>query len=176
MNLKDKRNNLISKLKDKEYRHGWIEESIKMVLPYQIQANRVKRDWSQAILGKKADMKQNAVSRLESMDYGNLNINTLLRLAEAFDCGLLVKFVPFSRLVTEFEDVSPFALEVAEFEDDLVNLHSWDDETNETIKFEVKAGVYEEYLTETPSYQIGSLMKGNYSTADVIQSNPNYIS
>jgi transcriptional regulator with XRE-family HTH domain len=125
VNSKLKKQKLVKKLTDKEYRHAWTEESIKMLVPYQIQANREKRDWSQAILGRESNMLQNAISRLESMDYGNLTINTLLRLAYGFDCGLLVKFVPFSRLVQEFEDVSPEALQVEGFSDDRRNLQQW---------------------------------------------------
>ncbi len=116
---------LLKKLAKKAYRDAYSEESVKTSLPFQIKAMREQRDWSQAILGKKSDMKQNAVSRLESAEYGNLSINTLLRLANAFDCGLLVKFVPFSRLVGEFEDVSPKALEVESFIDDYGSLKFW---------------------------------------------------
>lgn len=115
---------LLKKLSKKEYRDAYAEESVKTSLPFQIKAMREQRDWSQAILGRKTEMKQNAVSRLESAEYGNLSINTLLRLANAFDCGLLVKFVPFSRLLKEFDDVSPKALEVESFKDDLTNLES----------------------------------------------------
>jgi len=123
--LNNKRQKLVKKLTNKEYRDAWVEESVKMAVPYQIQAIRNQRDWSQEILGKKAGMLRNAVSRLESVDYGNLSVNTLLRIAHAFDCGLLVKFVPFSRLVGEFEDVSPEGLEVDSYEDDLSALESW---------------------------------------------------
>ncbi len=107
---------LLRKFQNREYRNAYAEESVKTCLPFQIKAIREQRDWSQAILGKESDMKPNAVSRLESAEYGNLNINTLLRLANAFDCGLLVKFVPFSRLLMEFEDVSSKSLEVDEYE------------------------------------------------------------
>lgn len=120
--MTQKNRQLAKKLKDKAYRHAWVTESIKMVLPFQIQANREKRDWSQGILGDKSEMKQNAISRLESMEYGNLTVNTLLRLSYAFDCGLLIKFVPFSRLVGEFEDVSHEALLVDSFDEDQANL------------------------------------------------------
>lgn len=125
MNLKQRKEKLVRKLTNKSYRHSWVQESIKMALPFQIQANREKREWSQEELGGRAGMLRNAVSRLESVEYGNLTINTLLRLAQAFDCGLLVKFVPFSRLVGEFEDVSPQALEVDGFSDDFPKLDSW---------------------------------------------------
>jgi len=109
---------LVRKLGKREYRNAYAEESVKTSLPFQIRAIREQRNWSQEILGDKAGMKQNAVSRLESEEYGNLNVSTLLRLANAFDCGLLVKFVPFSKLLLEFEDVSPYALTVKTFPED----------------------------------------------------------
>jgi transcriptional regulator with XRE-family HTH domain len=118
---------LVEKLCNKEYRDAYSEESIKTSLPFQIRALREQEDrnWSQTVLGVKSGMKQNAVSRLESAEYGNLSINTLLRLASAFDVALLVKFVPYSRLVTEFEDLSPKSLEVKEFNKDLQSLSAW---------------------------------------------------
>jgi hypothetical protein len=44
-------------------------------------------------------MPQNAISRLESPDYGKLTLTTLRRLAMAFDVGLIVRFVPFTEMV-----------------------------------------------------------------------------
>lgn len=139
MNLNKKRQKLVRKLTNKEYRDAWVNESIKTVLPYQIQAIRKQKGWSQALLGEKAGMLPNAVTRLESIDYGNLSVNTLLRIAHGFDCGLLVKFVPFNRLVREFEDVSTEALEVDSFEDDIVfNSNQAAVENESTIPIEAK--------------------------------------
>jgi hypothetical protein len=53
---------------------------------------------------------RNVVSRLEDPNYGKFTLATLLEVAAAFGVGLLVKFVPFSRLVREYEDVSPAGL------------------------------------------------------------------
>lgn len=157
---------LVNKLSNWQYRNAYAEESVKTSLPFQIKAIREQRDWSQAILGKESDMKQNAVSRLESAEYGNLNINTLLRLANAFDCGLLVKFVPFSRLLKEFNDVSPAALEVDEFANDLSNLKSWassdiltsSDLTTDTNTFESGSNTLPVY--DLPAIQTGVIAFG----------------
>jgi len=43
-------------------------------------------------------MNQNAISRLESPDYGKPTITTLKRLASALDVALVVRLVPFSEL------------------------------------------------------------------------------
>jgi transcriptional regulator with XRE-family HTH domain len=44
-------------------------------------------------------MNQNSVSRLENPEYGKPTLTTLKRLAAAFDVALVVRFVPFSKLV-----------------------------------------------------------------------------
>ena len=154
MNLNSKRQKIVRKLTNKEYRDAWVDESAKTVVPFQIQALRNQRDWSQELLGKKSGMLRNAITRLESVDYGNLNINTLLRIAHGLDCGLLVRFVPFSRMVRELEDVSPKALEVESFEEDLPELNRWAENILEETKMDdlkpeavesAKTGSYSNY-------------------------------
>jgi transcriptional regulator with XRE-family HTH domain len=130
VSLLHKQEKLVRKLTNKDYRDAWVEESVKMVVPHQIQAIRNKKDWSQEQLGNETGMLRNAISRLESVEYGNLSVNTLLRIAHGFDCGLLVKFVPFSRMVAEFDDVSPKGLEVTSFDDDVALRKESADHTN----------------------------------------------
>jgi transcriptional regulator with XRE-family HTH domain len=112
----------LAKLKRKAYRDAYVEEHVKTSLPFQIRTLREQREWSQRDLGEKTGMRQNAVSRLEKPDYGSLNVNTLLRLASAFDVALLIKFVPFRKLLDEFSDLSTKALEVSSFEQELPEL------------------------------------------------------
>lgn len=123
--MSKKREKLVKKLNKKEYRDAWVEESVKTVVPFQIQAIRTHRRWTQAQLGAKAGMLPHAITRVESADYGNLSVNTLLRIAHGFDCGLLVKFVPFCRLVQEFEDVSEASLRADKYETDAPQLARW---------------------------------------------------
>lgn len=44
-------------------------------------------------------MNQNAISRLESLDYGKPTLTTLKRLAAAMDVGLTVRLMPFSEMI-----------------------------------------------------------------------------
>ncbi len=171
MNLKHKREKLVKKLTSKDYRDAWVDESVKMIVPYQIQAIRNQKGWSQEVLGKKAGMLRNAVSRLESVDYGNLSVNTLLRIAHGFDCGLLVKFVPFSRLTREFEDVSASALQVNNFSEDYGNLMSWLDEAKDEEALEVKPQSYQPYPSEEPSYTESAAVSGKYSVGYLVEAN-----
>ncbi len=116
---------LLAKLKRKAYRDAYVEEHVRTSLPFQIRALREQRDWTQGALAEELKTTQTAVSRLENPEYGKLSLNSLYKLASAFDVALLVKFVPFSRLIEEFKDASPQALSAASFENELKELEEW---------------------------------------------------
>jgi len=107
-----------NKLRDKKYRDAYVRDHIRIGLPYQIRALREQEDrqWTQETLAIKAGKHQNVISRIEDPDYGKLSLQTLMDLASAFDVALIVKFVPYSRFLREFDDVSPKSLEAKGFE------------------------------------------------------------
>jgi transcriptional regulator with XRE-family HTH domain len=109
------------RLRDKAYRDAYIEAHVKIGIPHQIRALREQegRKWTQGELAKRSKKSRTVISRLEDPEYGRHTIRTLLELASAFDVALLVKFVSFSRLLKEFADVSPRALEVPSFTDEV---------------------------------------------------------
>lgn len=84
----------------------------------QIRAIRRQRGWSQAQfadrLGKPAS---NVSQRLENLDYSGFSLKTLLEVAEAFDVGLIVEFVPYEEFVRRTSDLSSASLEVDEFDE-----------------------------------------------------------
>lgn len=102
----------------KAYRDAFVEEFVRTGVAFQIRALRDREKWSQTRLGKKADTTQTVISRLESPDYGNLTVNTLLTLASAFDVALLVRFVSFSDLVRATNKLSPEDLAVPRYNDE----------------------------------------------------------
>src|SRR6185437_12000514 len=108
----------MNELASREYREAFVEENIRTGLAFQIRALREKHRLSQAQLGEKAGMPQNAVSRLEDPDYGRFTIKTLVRLAAAFDVGLSVKFVSFRALLDSLEDLRPETLAVPSFREE----------------------------------------------------------
>src|SRR5713226_7367760 len=112
------RKKLILKLKNKKYRDAYVSAHVRNGNAYQIRALREQQGLTQGELGKKARKPQNVISRLEDPSYGKASIPTLLDLAAAFDVALLVKFVPFSKLLKEVEDLSPEALSAKSFEED----------------------------------------------------------
>jgi len=104
---------LIAELKDKQYRDAYVASQIRISLPLQIRALRKSRDWTQPELAEHAGMAQPRISEIEKPGERRLNIETLLRLASAFDVALQVNFVPFSEFIdfNEDLDLDNFAIE-----------------------------------------------------------------
>ncbi|MGD0774287.1 MAG: helix-turn-helix transcriptional regulator [Candidatus Solibacter sp.] len=96
----DGRKTLIKRLRrGKEARKQFVDSHLRKGVAFQIRATRDRLGWSQEDLAKEAGMTQNAISRLESPEYGKPTITTLKRLASALDVGLVVHFVPFSHMI-----------------------------------------------------------------------------
>ena len=88
-----------SKMAEKEYRDAYVEAKLDSELAAQIFAIRNQRNWTQEDLAQQAGMAQPRIARLESSCHG-VSVNTLKRLASAFDVALTIKFVPFSEVAT----------------------------------------------------------------------------
>ena len=80
-------------------REQFIDSHLGRCIVQQLKATRDQLNWSQQQLAETAGMTQNAISRLESPDYGKPTITTLKRLAAAMDVGLVVHFAPFSQII-----------------------------------------------------------------------------
>jgi hypothetical protein len=68
-------------------------------------------------------MAQARISVLEDPNYGNFSINTLKRIAAAFDVALSVRFVAFSELAAWIERISPETLAVPSFKQEDKRAH-----------------------------------------------------
>jgi DNA-binding XRE family transcriptional regulator len=95
----NRRPNFLTRLGNREYREALVSSFINSTIAYQIRGLRKKKQLDQSSLGELTGMKQTAISRLENPDYGNLSVNTLKRIARAFDVALIVRFAPYSELV-----------------------------------------------------------------------------
>ena len=126
------RKRLLAKLKNKAYRDAYTVEHVKTTTPLQIRTVREQHGWTQGRLAAEANTTQTAISRTEDPNYGNLTLNNLLKIAAALDVGLLVKLVPFSRLVEEFDDLSPEVMAAPSFIEELSRLEAWADSTPAT--------------------------------------------
>jgi transcriptional regulator with XRE-family HTH domain len=110
---------LLSELSDKSYRDAYVAAQIRIGLPFQVKALRTAKSWSQGDLAQRAGMAQPRISEIERPGERSLNIETLLRLASAFDCALEVSFVPFSQLVRDSESFDPASFDVPTFQQEL---------------------------------------------------------
>ena len=83
-----------------EARSRFVESHLNKNLAFQIRIMRDQAKWSQEKLAETVGMNQNAISRLENPGYGKATLTTLKRIASAFDVALIVRFVPYSQLVS----------------------------------------------------------------------------
>jgi transcriptional regulator with XRE-family HTH domain len=117
---------LWEKLRDPAYRQAFIDAEINIGIPFQIRALAKARNWTQEELAVKAGMKQPRICDLMKPGGARPNIKTLSRIAKAFDCGLLVRFAPFSELVRWSEDFEPESFNVRSFGQDALTPASKD--------------------------------------------------
>lgn len=113
--------NLRGKLsRSRRYRGSFPAAVVKRMLPLQVRVLRKQRGWSQAQLANESKLTQGVISRAEDPDYGNLTVNTLVRIAAGFDCAFIGRFVPFSELAKWYTSITDEkTLEVPSFEEDL---------------------------------------------------------
>ncbi len=122
---------LIEHLKNKDYRDAFLSEQINVGVPLQISELRRRENWSQRELADKAKMKQSRISQIEDPSYGKLTINTLKRLASAFDVGLIVRFAPFSEVIDYststpriIRGLSPETYNIPKFDEDVAAIEA----------------------------------------------------
>ena len=115
---------LAGELRDKAYRDAFVAAQLRIGLPLQCRALRESREWTQPQLAQAAGMSQPRISEMERPGERKPNLETLLRLASAFDVALQVRFVPFSRLVDDDDSVDLDNFEVSSFEEDMEILAS----------------------------------------------------
>ena len=95
------------KWRNTEYRRAYMEAAVEQGIAWQIKINRERSQLGQSQLGEMIGTSQPGVSRLEDPSYGRHSLDTLMKIANAFDCALQVKFVPYSKLARESHDLAP---------------------------------------------------------------------
>jgi transcriptional regulator with XRE-family HTH domain len=103
---------------NKEYRHGLVDAQIEIDLPLQIRALRKQLVGEQKDMAKLTGMKQPRISAMEKPGKVHFSLETLRRLAEAFDVALIVRFAPFSELLDWSGRFNPDAFRVPSFEEE----------------------------------------------------------
>lgn len=116
--MNDSTNPLNNAFKDKDYRHGYVDEFLNASIATQIKVLREQHGWCQKKLGEQADMKQPRISVMENVNYSSWSIKILRKLAEAFDLTLRVSFESFGTRVEDIEKFSRKNLERCSFDED----------------------------------------------------------
>lgn len=116
--MADKAENLKARLQDRKYRVAYAESLLDDAIALQIRKLREDRGLSQAELGRRAGMKQGAISRIESSDYGAWSVSTLKRIAAALDLPLSIRFESWGHLVEAATHLTLEHLAVPSFERD----------------------------------------------------------
>ena len=101
MNTTNKSKQMWESLRDPDFRKQLIDEHINVGVAFQIRSLRGRQKITQTTLAELLgdNSKQPMISEWENPNYGSYTLGTLKDLAKAFDVGLLVRFVPFSKLV-----------------------------------------------------------------------------
>ena len=114
----------IARLRNKKYRDAFVASQISVGLPFQIRALREQRGWKQSRLASETGMLQPRISAMESPGGTKYNLETLRRLASAFDVALLVRFAPFSELVEWSDKFNPDNFRVPSFVEEQVEIEA----------------------------------------------------
>jgi transcriptional regulator with XRE-family HTH domain len=112
-------------MKDREFRAAFNLENVYTTICFQLRALREQRVLSQGEFGKRVTpkMAQERISILEDPNADSKpTLNTLIRLADAADVGLDVRFVPFSLVLSRAVNTEMRCLEVDSFTDEFPRL------------------------------------------------------
>jgi transcriptional regulator with XRE-family HTH domain len=124
-------NQLWTKLRDKNFREQLVSEQAKRMIPFQVQALMKARGYTQQRFAELSGLAQGSVSRAADLDYGNLSLNTIVRLAAGFDVAFVGEFVPFSQLAGYFERTNELG-HVPTFSEEDAEIGDWVDEDTTT--------------------------------------------
>ncbi len=79
-------------LSDKDQRHEYMIKRLRMIISFQVRLIRIQREWTQEELAEKCGVKQTIIANIENWNKEFPTLSTLKKIAEAFDCGLQIRF------------------------------------------------------------------------------------
>jgi transcriptional regulator with XRE-family HTH domain len=123
--MNSKQEQMWENLRDKDFRKQFINEHVNVGIAFQIRSLRNRQQLKQSELAQLMDVKQPLISSWENPNYGKYSLQTLKDLATAFDVGLLVRFVPFGKLIDWTVDLKPDDIAPANYSEELSQNALW---------------------------------------------------
>ena len=105
------------RIEDKKRRNKYLANQIKLGLSFQLRALRKDRNLTQKDLADLLGTQQTVISRIENHNASKLSIPTILKMAEVFDVGVVVRFEPIDIIADWFDNLSPSKLSPQKSED-----------------------------------------------------------
>lgn len=93
---------LREEFREAEARHDYARLFLDSSIALQIKSLRLQRDWTQKELAEEAGLHQSQISKLEQISSSSWTLETLKKLAKAFDLRLRVSFESFGTLLDEY--------------------------------------------------------------------------
>jgi transcriptional regulator with XRE-family HTH domain len=153
--------NKFAKLENKNYRHAYMSDHIRVGIASQIKLLRTKTNLTQSDLAKLIGTKQAVISRLEDPDSGAVNLKTLFKIAKAFDVGIVAKFASFGKFLDEAQNVNPADLTVNSFTEERETIQ---DEYNNNIMKLVANVIYKNVRSLTCELNFKSIKDDSFKT------------
>lgn len=161
--INNRKTKLTERLQNKEYRDSFVSSNIDVGVAFQIRALRKQRNYTQKKVAEISEMKQERISVLENPS-NTPNISTLKKIANAFDVGLIVRFIPISELLEWQINLSNESLNVPSFNED----HYFQTKIEEAV-----FAAENEQFRVTPTQGSDSVIDmQEYRTKKAIQNNP----
>jgi transcriptional regulator with XRE-family HTH domain len=97
----------VQQLADKEVRSEFAADQIRARIAALIRALRddPDRGWTQSELGQRTGKTQNVISRFESADYGKMSLQSLFKIADAFDLPVWIDMPEWEEWLHLIKDV-----------------------------------------------------------------------
>jgi transcriptional regulator with XRE-family HTH domain len=137
----------------KKYREEFVAAQVKRGIPFQIRTLLKKSGLPQEEIASRAGLTQGVISRAANPDYGNLTLNTIIRVAAGFDVAFVGKFVPFSELARWFTELSEDTI-VKTFEEENREFHETPtpicEQEQQTLESRIKAAKQRVWQTGQP--------------------------
>ena len=106
----------LSRLGDKKYRDWYNGAFLTWSIAAQVRDKRLALNWTIKILAEKSGLHWATIRRVESGKTLKFSNRTLLKIAGAFDCALVVKFVCWEDFIAIVLAFTPDGLVVESFD------------------------------------------------------------